>query len=648
MDDPTVIIEPRDPKPSVFDPPPPPRWRRRLLILTLLGLVVGALVGLAALLVLARSLPPLERLRDYRSRVPQATVVYGAGGEVVGRFARERRTVVEVDAIPEVMKQAVIASEDDGFYEHEGVDYLGIARCVLKNVLSGRKRCGGSTITQQTVKTFFLTPEKTYTRKLKELVLAKRVEDSLSKEHILYLYLNQIYFGHGAYGVQEAARIYFGEDIRDIELAEAALLAGLPQSPSRLDPYRHPDRARARRSYVLGRMKALGMIDPGAAERADASPIELAWGGSEAHLDNETHFMSEVRRALIADPRVGEDRLFTGGLSVHTGLDPKMQAAADAALARGVEAIDERQGWRGPLMHLEPPAARALTEALERRRAEVLAAPPPGDTPEADPETVEPPVVFDLSRFGQAPRNLPPRELAERARTPRFEPGEVYGGLVVEVNDARYRAVVSLGGEVRVVLPMRAGLGWARPFDVRRWTARPERPSDVLSPGDVVLVRADAPLEGGSPHRWVGQLEQSPLTQAAVVVIDPATREVRALSGGYGSGAGTFNRAVQARRQAGSTFKPLVYAAAFETGRFTPISECLDAPITFYDKYLQRKWQPKNYGGDFDGRLSLRRALTLSKNLCSVRLIDEVGVDRVLDLAHRVGIASALDRKSVV
>ncbi|MEO1231340.1 MAG: PBP1A family penicillin-binding protein [Myxococcota bacterium] len=619
------------PPPHAFDERPH-RWSAGLLATASGGLVFLILGGLLGLLVITQDLPELRSLDDYHP--PQATVVYGAGGEVVGRFAKERRTVVSFDQIPKIMVEAVVASEDAAFFEHEGVDLFGIARCVVKNVLSGRKRCGGSTITQQTVKTFFLTPEKTYVRKLRELVLAKRVEEALSKEDILFLYLNQIYFGHGAYGVQEASRIYFGKDIGEIDVAQAALLAGLPQSPSRLDPYRHPERARKRRAYVLGRLLELGKIDLNVHETALEAPFDLAWDTVDVDLDNGSHFMAHVKRLLLEDPAVGEEQLLTGGLSVHTGLDPSIQASADTALEAGVEAIDKRQGWRGPLRHLEPPEARALKEVLRNRLEDVRS----GKTP--DPK--EPPIIWDLSAVVRAPENLPASDLAQLARTPRFEIDRAYAGIVSSVQDPARRAVVSLGS-IEVVLPLRSGLGWARPFSVDRWTAAPRRPSDVLRPGDIVLVRALDPVDGGR-RRYTGLLEQSPLAQAAVVVIDPSTREVRALSGGYGTGAGTFNRAVQARRQAGSTFKPIVYATAFETKKFTPVSTCLDAPRVYRDKWTGKTWKPQNYSGTFDGEISLRRALTLSKNLCSVELIDKVGVESVRKMAQRLGVQSPLPR----
>lgn len=638
MDEDKTILdwpEGHDPKPTVFDGRRPSlvrTWALRLLALAACLAVVGTLAGLLFLQVLTRDLPELRSLDDYHP--PQTTVVYGAQGEVVGRFARERRTVVSYDAIPSEMVDAVIASEDSGFFEHEGVDFLGIARCVIKNFLSGRKRCGGSTITQQTVKTFFLTPEKTYTRKLRELILAKRVEEALSKQEILFLYLNQIYFGHGAYGVQEASRIYFGKDVGEIDVGEAALLAGLPQSPSRLDPYKYPDRARRRRTYVLGRLLDLNKIDQETHDEAVDAPIELAWGVRERYLDNGSHFVAHVRKILSDDESIGEERLLTGGLAIYTGLDPSLQAAADSALESGVTAVDKRQGWRGPVYHLEPPEAKALLSVLEKRRREM--------DPDAAEDT-DKPVIFDLTELSRAPRNVPADRLAEFAKTPRFEKDRTYAGIVTSVEDAASRAVVTLGGPVQVFIPLRPGMAWARPFNLNEVTPGPTRPSDVLTAGDVVRVRPVAPAKGDT-KAWRGVLEQPPLAQAAVVVIHPASREVRALSGGYGTGAGTFNRAVQARRQAGSTFKPIVYATAFETKEFTPVSICLDAPRVYRDPWTSRSWKPKNYGGRFDGEISLRRALTRSKNLCSVELIDKVGVEPVLGMAKRLGVQSPLPR----
>ena len=605
------------------------RLYRRLLVA---GLITGAVGGGGFLILLAglsRDLPELRTLEDYRP--PQSTVVYGMRGQVVARFARERRTVVPYTRIPRVMVNAVIASEDAAFFEHEGLDYLGIARCMVKNVLSGRTVCGGSTITQQTVKTFFLTPRRTYTRKLREVILARRLEQALSKDDILFLYLNQIYFGHGAYGVQEASRVYFAKDVSELDVAEAALLAGLPQSPSRLDPYRYPERALARRAYVLGQLRELGFIDEAAFTAAKARPLELTGETAESDLDSSNHYAAHVRKLLTE--WYGEDRTTGGGLKVYTGLDPNAQRTAEAAVRSGLGALDKRQGWRGPILHLEPDVQATFLRALDTRRKTF-----------ALPEGDSGPRVFDLSRLEQLQGNLSVEAMLERVRMVPLVLERPIAGIVTAVDDPGREARVTLGGEVVVHLPLRTGLNWARPFDIHRMTPRPRTPSAVLKRGDVVWVRPTAPRPKAGSGHYLGVLEQTPRAQAALVAIDPHTREVRALVGGYGLGAGTFNRAVQARRQAGSTFKPFVYAAAFETKQFTPVSVCLDAPRVYRDPWTQRSWKPQNYGRAFHGEITLRTALTMSKNLCSVELIDKVGVEPVLRMAARAGVESPLPR----
>lgn len=609
---------------------PPPRWRRPAAILfgvflALLGLGLAGALGLLAWA--ARDLPTLRSLDDYAP--PRTTVVYGAEGEVVARFAREHRTVVPLKRVPQIMIDAVVAAEDADFFEHEGIDYLGIARCAVKNAIAGRKQCGGSTITQQTVKTFFLNPKKTYVRKLREAILAKRLEDALSKDDILFLYLNQIYFGHGAYGIQEAAQTYFGIDVDDLDLEQAALLAGLPKSPSRLDPFRNPEDARARRRYVLERLRELGTIDATRFEAAAAAPLELDWDDEET-VDNNNHYAAYVKELLV--DRFGEEQTETGGLAVHTGQDPALQTSAETALAEGLRALDKRQGWRGPIFTIERNHLKAFVAALEAKLEGAAATRDAAGAPT---------LGWDLGRLRRADRNARPDELVDLVRFRPLEVDAIRAGPVVDVDDAAKQLTIHLGG-AKVVVPMRTGLAWARPFRPAGWSARPQLPSDVATVGDIVDVRLVAAPEADGPY--VGALEQEPLVEGAVVVMDPSSREVRALVGGYGVGAGRFNRAVRARRQPGSTFKPFVYAAAFDTGRFTPVSACLDAPRVYRDPWTGRTWKPENYGGRFDGEITLRRALTLSKNLCSVELIDEIGVDAVLDMAHRAGIESPLPR----
>ena len=644
MDDPTL---PTLTKPSGVKARRSPWlvWTRRILVSGLVAIIVGGLGLTLGLIWLSQDLPTIRTLDDYQPH--QATVVYGINGNVVARFAKERRTVVAFDKIPKVMVDAVISAEDAGFFEHTGIDFMGIVRCAVKNVLRGRAVCGASTITQQTVKTFFLTPEKKVTRKLKEMILAKRLEEALTKQDILFLYLNQIYFGHGAYGVEAASRVYFGKSVAELEVQEAALLAGLPQSPSRLDPYRHSERAMKRRAYVLERMHEQRKITDEQYAEAKASPLELDWASSETSLDSNTHYAAHVRRILEA--LVGEDRVKSGGLKVYTGVDPKLQSTAEQALRTRLRELDKRQGWRGPIAHLE---RNDLNETLKRLQARREAAGSRASRrakgkngADKDAEPAPTPVVWDLSGLKRKAKT--PEAVAAAARLPRFAQGKLYAGPVTAVDDARKEARVDLGG-VEVVLPLRTGMAWARSFDVFKYTQRPSRPSQVLKVGDIVWVQTTGPARGKKKKAqrptYLGRLEQTPKVEGAVVSIDPQTREVRALVGGFGLGAGTFNRAVQAKRQPGSTFKPFVYASAFETEEYTPISICLDAPRVYRDPWTGKSWKPQNYGGTFDGEITLRRALTLSKNLCSVALIDKVGVDPIRDIAKRAGVSTELPR----
>ncbi len=599
------------------------RFVRRAALTFVALSIVGGIGGVILIVALARDLPAIETLADYRPH--QATVVYGKDGRVTARFALERRTVVPFDRIPTVMVDAVLAAEDDQFFEHEGLDYVGVARCAVKNLVSGRKKCGGSTITQQTVKTFLLDSRKTYTRKLREMILAKRIEEALTKQDILFLYLNQIYFGHGAYGVQEAAKTYFDKDVSKLTVEEAALLAGLPQSPSRLDPFRHPERALERRGYVLRRMKELEKIKPETYDAAVKSGLALVEAKDDA-LDSNTYYAAHVRQIL--EEKVGEARTMSGGLEVHAGIDPDLQATAEAALDEGLRELDKRQGWRGPIHHLERNELRELERLLEERHAK-----------RADEKKT---IVWDLSRIEGEPKPIATSRIAERARFVPLTNERVYAGVVTEVDDPGRVAKVKLAPKLVVDLPLRTGLSWARKFDIHRYTRRPGVPSDVLAVGDIAFVRVTSHDE--KEGRYLGILEQTPKVQGAIVSIDPITREVRAMVGGLGVGAGTFNRATQARRQAGSTFKPFVYATAFDTEKYTPTSICQDEPRVYRDPWTGRSWKPQNYGKKFDGDITLRTALTKSKNLCSVELIDKLGVEPVLDMARRAGIQSPLPK----
>lgn len=547
------------------------------------AVVAGAGAVAAAVLLwwIARDLPRFDALLDYAPL--EATRVYASGGELVATFHRERRTVVPPEEIPEVLKRAILAAEDANFYQHEGLDYVGIARAFLKNLLSGETRQGASTITQQVVKTFLLSPERTYERKLKEVILARRLERNLTKDEILYLYLNQIYFGHGRYGVEEAARHYFGKGVKDLTLGEAAVLAGLPQSPARLSPITHPDRAKARQRYVLDRMLENGWITEEEHAREVAAPIRVA----EAREPMPgAYYVEEVRRHLVE--RYGSETVLTGGLQVHIGMDVELQRSAETALRSGLLAYERRHGFRKPGVKLDD----EVRARLEKRAAQ-------GGSGLLDVRT---------------------------GRRVQPAPGAIVAGAVEVVDD---QAAILWFGTRKVRLTA-AEMRWAG-----------SDPRKLLAKGDVALVEI-VDVEGDTLHL---RLAQEPAVEGALVAIDPENRRVRALVGGWDFDRNEFDRAMQARRQPGSAFKPFVFGAALESGRWTAASRVVDAPETFRDPWTGREWKPRNYDRDaFEGTMTMRRAIALSKNTVAVRLISELGVDPVVDFARRAGIGSEMPR----
>jgi penicillin-binding protein 1A len=611
-------------------PPPSTSRRRRRLLLAAAGGAGGfGLLALVLALSWTRELPSFDRLEDYRPLI--ATRVYGADGSEVFAFARERRTVVPFDEIPEVVKKAVLAAEDAKFYEHQGLDWFAIARCAVKGFFRARVACGGSTITQQVVKTFLLPSEGRVKRKVKELWLAPRLEEKLTKDEILYLYLNQIYFGHRRYGVEEAARFYFGKSVRDVGVGEAAVLAGLVQSPMRLSPVNHPEAALERRKYVLRRMAESGFITPRAAEEEQARPIAVVARPEEPP---GAWYADAVRRYL--DERYGAERVETDGLVVDVAMDPALQRAAEEALTAQLRAVDKRHGWRGPLHHLdEAQVAQALPLWRERLRA---VPPRAGEL-----------AVWDLARVSGddiEPGAERETDIRRMARVRRLVPDGIYAALVTEVKERQ--AALDLGG-AQGALAL-ADAAWARKFNPAAATPAPRRLREVLQAGDVVPVRA---LAGKTPFADLVKagkpiavaLEQLPRVQGALVAIDPRSRGVRALVGGYDFGLSQFNRALLARRQPGSSFKPFVWGAAIESRRFTPATVVYDTPDVYRDPWTGKEWKPHNFERDvYDGPMLLAEALAHSKNTVSAKLIDTLGVDAVVSFAHRAGVESDLPR----
>jgi len=606
------------------------RFGRRHRAVASLAVVASlVLAGGGFALAAAHDLPAFDTLRDYEPLT--STRVYGADGSEVFEFHRERRTVVPFEEIPDVLKKAVLASEDAHFYQHEGVNYLAIARCALKNVVRGHAFCGASTITQQVVRTFLLSSEKRVTRKLKEIVLARRLEQNLKKDEILFLYLNQIYFGHQRYGVEEAARFYFGKSVRQLTVGESALIAGLVQSPERLSPVKHPDAAKERQRYVLRRMAAEGFVSKATADAEAAKPIRVARRSGDTP---GASYADAVRKYL--DQRYGAERVETDGLVVEVAMDPAQQKAAEDALEAQLRAVDKRQGWRGAPHHLDE---RQLAAAMPLWRERLKAAAPRDGSVAA----------WDLGRVSKDDIEPGTENQADIRRMASVKPLLVdgtYSVLVKHVSDRT--ATVDLGNATGAL--DLSDVRWARKWNPTAFTPAPRRMRDVLQAGDVVLVRVARSKASPADLARAGKpvpvsLEQVPKVQGAFVAIDPATRGIRALVGGYDFAISQFNRAIQARRQPGSAFKPFVWGAAIESRRYTPATVVYDTPDIFRDAWTGKEWKPQNFERDeYVGPILLEQALAHSKNTVSAKLVDALGVDAVIGFARRCGVESELPR----
>jgi penicillin-binding protein 1A len=619
------------------------RWTKRLLVLAVVGAVaLGATVA-GVYWHYSRDLPDVTALRTYRP--PQVTKVTCRDGAVCAEFFVERRTWVDVTKLPKHVRDAFLAAEDADFYTHPGLDFLGIVRSAVKNLRPGSQKSGASTISQQACRGLLLSQERTLARKIREWILTPRMEAALTKDEILNLYVNTIYFGHGRYGIEEAALFYFGKRAKDLTLGEAAVLAGTVQLPHRINPVTNIVKAKRRQRYVLGQLERHGFVKPELVAQELDKPIVL---GPRPPTPVGAGYAEEVRKQLVA--RYGEKVVLEGGLRVQIAMDPKLQAAAEAAVRSGLEAVDRRQGYRGPVGTVEPARFAALRPHLEQRLAEAgkrrpderfvadlaalanLAAAEPEDVvdPFRDPaeqaEADEPPSSEDQ----RAARAIGVRTLADGVETV---------GWVSEVDDAKGTALVDLVGATTQL--DFAGHKWARRRDGGKLGPAPAKLSDVVQPGDLVRVRVGTALPA-SPI-FSASLAQVPQVQGALVVIDPKDRTVVALVGDYDFSRSAFNRATQARRQPGSSFKPFLYAAALESGRFTPISIVNDAPEAIRDPYTGKVWKPQNYEkGGFEGPVTLRAALTKSKNTVSVRLIEALTPQAVIAFAQKAGIRSPM------
>lgn len=545
---------------------------------TLFGVVVAF-----CLAALTRDLPDHRALATWEPAV--TTRLYAGDGAMIAQYARERRLFLPIGAVPARVRQAFLSAEDKNFYLHPGIDLTSLATALwanLANYGSGRRMIGGSTITQQIAKNFLLSADRTFERKLREAILSIRIDQTYSKDRILELYLNDIYLGLGAYGIAQAALTYFDKPVDQLTVAEAAYLAALPKAPNNYDPYRHPDRAVTRRNWVIEQMRRNGVIDARVAAAATASPLATRSKRQEASAERADYFSEDVRRQLAS--RYGEAALYTAGLSVRTTLDPRLQQAAMRALRKGLVAYDQAKGYRGPAGRLA--SLQGWQEALAARQ-------PLSDVPEwrlavvlsAGTDTAE----LGLRRSGAGDA------VADTIQIDRKD----NGWALCHIKEGRRRCASSLDA--------------------------------VLSPGDVVYVET---LRTGTV------LRQPPQVQGALVSMDPNTGRVLAVAGGFSYAQSEFNRATQAYRQPGSSFKPFVYAAALDTG-YAPTTLVMDAPIAIADG-TGKTWRPKNYDGRFSGPSTLRTGLENSRNLMTVRLARHLGMDLVADYGKRFGIYDAL------
>ena len=562
------------------------KWSLWMVLFCMLVAVV-ATVGL--FVYLGRDLPQIGSLKDYQP--PVITSVYSEDGQKIAEFFEERRIVVPLEKIPERLKQAFIAAEDARFYRHKGIDFLSIMRAFFKNLEAGTIVQGGSTITQQVTKSFFLSPERSYERKIKEAILAYRLDKTFSKDEILYLYLNQIYLGHGAYGVAAAAENYFGKTVDQLNLAECAMLAGLPQAPSRYSPFRHPERARQRQIYVLNRMVEEGYITNLEASEAIKTELDIK-PRRNLYLEKVPVYTEHIRRYV--EKKYGRKALYTEGLQIYAAVNLEMQKIARRQVVKGLEELDRRQGYRGPLSHLD-------VEQIENFALELQQ--------ELDKK---PPSV-----------------------------GDIVKSVVIEVDDKTGKVIVRLGGQ-HGIIKFKTML-WARKPDpeVGYWETKVKNPSQVLSKGDVIQVRIKALNDGDKP--WDVELYQTPEAQAALICLEAGTGLVKVMIGGRDFTSSQFNRAIQSRRQPGSAFKPIIYAAALDKG-YTPATVIVDSPIVLEDKSHDFTWKPRNYGKKFYGPTLLREALARSRNVVTIKILQDIGIDYVIDYARKLGIESEINR----
>lgn len=595
-------------------------------------IILVAVVTVSGYFYLNPKLPSIEGLSNVQLQVPLR--IYSSDGVLMGEFGEKRRTPKKLEEIPILMQQAFLSAEDDRFFEHPGVDYQGILRAVFNLLRTGERGQGGSTITMQLARNFYLSSEKTYLRKLNEILLALKIERELDKEKILELYLNKIYLGNRSYGVAAAAQIYYGLELEDLSLAQIAMIAGLPKAPSTYNPIVNPQRATIRRNYVLSRMHQLEFIDT---EQYDEQRnAEVTAERHSSALGLYAPYVNEMVRAEIVS-QFGKEA-YVRGLNVYTTVNKRLQEAANDSIWNGLVAYDKRHGYRGVVRHVEvAPEELALVLQDEENTADV------SDNADADIDAGAADAA-DLDALSE--EDSPPALVSVLADDDNY--GRFMPALILSVNDAPAdkkagakaaetpeedpRSAVALlkdGNQVRIPWD---GIQWAREYiSVNRIGSELQKVSEVINPGDVVWL-AHNTVSGWS-------LAQVPQIQGALISVNPNNGAIQSLVGGFDFSHSKFNRAVQAKRQAGSGFKPIIYAAALDK-KYTPASLINDAPVVFEDATLEGEWRPENYSGKTYGPTRLRMALYKSRNLVSIRVLRSIGIKHAKAFAQNFGLNS--------
>jgi penicillin-binding protein 1A len=553
----------------------------------LLCIFVPLLCGILLFFYYSHYLPDFKPLKE--RNLNTYSIVYSEEDEVVGKFLMENRIPIRYERIPKSLIQAFIAAEDAEFFHHKGIDYRGIIRAIFKNLVAGRIVQGGSTITQQVTKTFFLTPQRSLLRKLKEVAYAFGLERNLTKEEILTLYLNNIYLGNGAYGVEAASESYFNKRMEQLNLAEIAMMAGLVKAPSRYSPINNLKRAKDRQTYVLTRMVDLGFISQEQKERVIRTPLKVQ-SRESAYFSKAPYFTEFIRHQV--ERKYGKEKLYQEGLRIYTTLDLTLQRIAQKSVEAGLRELDKRQGFRGPIQTHSQKEVKALS-------------------------TKKKGVMNPLSQ------------------------NEIFEGVILSKDDSKKSYTVWVEDR-KGMLPY-SGMAWA--LNIKSTpNFRPQKvktPGDLLQTGDVVHVRVKEAPKKDQP--LILTLEQEPLVQGALLCLHPKTGYVKAMVGGRDFSESQFNRAVHSRRQPGSAFKPFIYAAALEKG-YTPSTILMDSPVEYSDPDGGTYWAPKNYDKNFVGPITFRNALAYSRNVATVKLLEDIGVGYALKFIKKLGIESPIKR----